>query len=82
MMRKGPYRPFPNNIDATSASAKRRGLAGRATRRGYRGCGMTNAAVEYPDTAHPARLVAEGNKRELRRRLRQMTEAMGAADPA
>ncbi|HTO81058.1 MAG TPA: TetR/AcrR family transcriptional regulator [Methylomirabilota bacterium] len=58
-----------------------RGLAGRSTRRGYRGCGMTNAAVEYPDAAHPARLVAEGSKRELRRRLRQMSEAMGAADP-
>ena len=47
----------------------------------YRGCGMTNAAVEYPEANHPARLVGEANKRELRRRLRDMAAEMGAADP-
>ena len=25
----------------------------------YRGCGMTNAAVEYPEHGHPARVVSE-----------------------
>lgn len=47
---------------------------------GYRGCGMTNAVVEYPEPGHPARLVSEDNKRELRRRLRAMAAAMGASD--
>ena len=42
---------------------------------------MTNAAVEYPEPGHPARVVGEANKRELRRRLRAMAAAMGAADP-
>ncbi len=46
----------------------------------YRGCGMTNAAVEYPEPDHPARKVSEDNKRELRRRLRAMAGEMGAAD--
>ncbi|MBN9219782.1 MAG: TetR/AcrR family transcriptional regulator [Mesorhizobium sp.] len=46
----------------------------------YRGCGMTNAAVEYPERGHPARVVSEDNKRELRRRLRVMAAAMGAPD--
>lgn len=46
----------------------------------YRGCGMTNAAVEYPEHGHPARVVSENNKQELRRRLRAMAKAMGAAD--
>lgn len=46
----------------------------------YRGCGMTNAAVEYPQADHPARRVSEDNKRELRRRLREMARCMGAAD--
>ncbi len=46
----------------------------------YRGCGMTNAAVEYPEPDHPARKVSEDNKRELRRRLRAMAVGMGAAD--
>ena len=45
----------------------------------YRGCGMTNAAVEYPEHGHPARVVSEANKQELRRRLRAMATAMGAA---
>jgi len=31
---------------------------------------MTNAAVEYPERGHPARVVSEANKQELRRRLR------------
>ena len=42
---------------------------------------MTNAAVEYPEHDHPARLVSEANKQELRRRLRAMADAMGAQDP-
>ncbi|TPK88654.1 TetR/AcrR family transcriptional regulator [Mesorhizobium sp. B2-4-12] len=46
----------------------------------YRGCGMTNAAVEYPERGHPARVVSEENKQELRRRLRTMAAAMGAPD--
>ena len=38
---------------------------------------MTNAAVEYPEPGHPARLVGEENKRELRRRLREMAQLGG-----
>lgn len=57
-------------------------LAGRATRPGYRGCGLTNAAVEYPEAGHPARRVAEAHKRALRDRLAAMAKAMGAAEPA
>jgi AcrR family transcriptional regulator len=49
----------------------------------FRGCGMSNAAVEYPrgETPHPARLVAESNKRELQRRLRDMAARAGAQEP-
>jgi AcrR family transcriptional regulator len=57
------------------------GVGHRAVKSDYRGCGMTNAAVEYPEVSHPARLVGEANKRELRRRLRQMAADMGAPDP-
>ena len=52
----------------------------RTQKPGYRGCGMTNAAVEYPERDHPARIVSEENKRELRRRLRAMAHEMGAKD--
>ena len=57
------------------------GLARRATQAGYRGCGLSNAAVEYPQGDHPARKVAEANKRALRKRLISMAKAMGAGDP-
>jgi AcrR family transcriptional regulator len=57
------------------------GVGERAVRPGYRGCGMTNAAVEYPEPGHPARVVGESNKRELRQRLRQMATDMKAGDP-
>ncbi|HWL81521.1 MAG TPA: TetR/AcrR family transcriptional regulator [Roseomonas sp.] len=58
-----------------------RPLGERAATKGYRGCGLTNAAVEYPASGHPARLVSEAHKRELRRRLRAMAAEMGARDP-
>jgi len=57
------------------------GLSQRAVQNGYRGCGLTNAAVEYPEAGHPARAVAVEHKLELRRRLNEMAGGMGAADP-
>lgn len=57
-------------------------LARRAGRDGYRGCGLSNAIIEYPDRSHPAHQVAAANKRALRERLAAMCTAMGAADPA
>ena len=50
------------------------------TRPNWRGCPFTNAATEFPEPGHPARRVAEANKRELRRRLRQLARAAGARD--
>ncbi len=57
------------------------GLSQRASQAGYRGCGLTNAAVEYPEHEHPARQVAEAHKRRLRARLVELSEAMGATEP-
>ena len=57
------------------------GLSQRAVQAGYRGCGLTNAAVEYPEDPHPARAVAVEHKVELRRRLADMARGMGATDP-
>ena len=56
-------------------------LAARAREPDSRGCGLTNAAVEYPKPDHPARLVAQANKRALRQRLIEMSAAMGATSP-
>ncbi|MGF6758011.1 TetR/AcrR family transcriptional regulator [Paraburkholderia sp. GAS42] len=47
----------------------------------YRGCGLSNALVEYPESDHPARKVAVAHKRELRARLATMARDMGARDP-
>lgn len=58
------------------------GLAERATAAGYRGCGLSNAMVEYPEPGHPARQVAEAHKARLRARLHAMAAEMGASDPA
>ena len=56
-------------------------LAERAVKPKYRGCGLTNAAVEYPDAEHPGRMVAVRNKEAFRERLREMTKAMDARKP-
>jgi AcrR family transcriptional regulator len=60
-----------------------RHVAERVTVPGYRGCALTNTAVEYPRHAgaHPGRAIAEANKRELRSRLRQLAAQAGAVDP-
>jgi AcrR family transcriptional regulator len=57
------------------------GLAQRATQGNYRGCGLTNAVVEYPGDDHPARKVAQTHKGKLRERLIEMSAAMGAKEP-
>ena len=57
------------------------GMADRATQKGYRGCGLSNAVVEYPDPKHPGRKVAVGHKEQLRARLRDLTRAMDARKP-
>jgi AcrR family transcriptional regulator len=56
-------------------------LAKLPSRPGWRGCPFTNAATEFPEPDHPARRVAEGNKRELRRRLVELARRAGARDP-
>lgn len=56
-------------------------LGARAVKAGYRGCGLTNAAVEYPEPTHPGRVVSVEHKQELRERLRGMAKAMGARKP-
>lgn len=56
-------------------------LRRKANRSDYRGCGTTNAAVEYPDRRHPARKVASGIKARFRSRLAALAAAMGAREP-
>ncbi|WP_459614458.1 TetR/AcrR family transcriptional regulator [Bordetella sp. 2513F-2] len=59
-----------------------RGLAQRACEMpGYRGCGLSNACVEYPEPDHPARQVAVAHKRLLRERMVDLAWHMGATDP-
>ena len=56
-------------------------LAKRTTQEGYRGCPFINYCAEFPDTSHPGRRVAEANKREWRRRLLAIAEALDAPRP-
>ncbi len=56
-------------------------LAERSSKEDYRGCTLTNAAVEFPEHDHPARQVAEAHKRDLRARLRAKAVELGAANP-
>jgi AcrR family transcriptional regulator len=56
-------------------------LMRRTTQSGYRGCPFINYANEFPDPSHPGHRVVEANKREWRRRLTEIAEALGAAKP-
>src|SRR4051794_37005022 len=59
-----------------------RWLSARAVSKGYRGCGLSNATVEYPSPDNPARRIAEAHKKVFRKRLRDLAAAMGARNPA
>lgn len=56
-------------------------LDAQTRRPGYRGCALTNAAVEYPAADHPGRLVSVEHKQQLREKLRELTKAMDAKKP-
>jgi len=58
------------------------GIAERANHPAYRGCGNSNAVVEYPHADHPARQAAAAIKRQFRERYRKLAAALGAREPA
>lgn len=57
-------------------------LGARATAPGFRGCPMTNAAIEFPEPDHPGRRLSGAHKRELRERLLALATRAGAREPA
>ena len=56
-------------------------LTRRVTSPHYRGCPFINTSTEFPDPDHPARALCVANKRELRRRLKELARRAGARDP-
>jgi AcrR family transcriptional regulator len=56
-------------------------VAGRTTTPGYRGCPFINYASEFPDASHPGHRIVDENKREMRRRLVNLTKTIGARRP-
>jgi AcrR family transcriptional regulator len=47
----------------------------------FRGCPFINLATELPDPQHPGTAIACANKKEVRKRLRQLSRDLGARDP-
>jgi AcrR family transcriptional regulator len=48
---------------------------------GFRGCPMSNTAVEFPEADHPGRAVAETCKTEARERIVAITRRLPIEDP-
>jgi AcrR family transcriptional regulator len=57
------------------------GIAKRIGHPAYRGCPFLNLATEFPDDDHPGRVVARGNKEEMRARLAAILGKLGVGDP-
>jgi AcrR family transcriptional regulator len=47
----------------------------------FRGCPMSNAAVEFPEPGHPGRAVIEECKTEMRSRIVSLTRRLDTRDP-
>lgn len=82
------WQRFEARLEAAGRNNPRAGLmdflqslGDRSSAPDYRGCGLSNTAVEYPDDTHPARKVSEDHKRKLRLRLAELAADMGADDP-
>ena len=87
--RNADYWRNVDRISATKGSDPRAQLralidyvGGRTTTPGYRGCPFINYASEFPDASHPGHRVVDENKREMRRRLVNLTKTIGALRPA
>jgi AcrR family transcriptional regulator len=57
------------------------GMAERINGPGFRGCPFLNVSTEFPDDAHPGRIVARANKDEMRSRLAEICARIGTTDP-
>jgi AcrR family transcriptional regulator len=57
------------------------GIAQRIGHPAFRGCPFLNLATEFPDDDHPGRVIARGNKEEMRARLATIVTRLGASDP-
>jgi AcrR family transcriptional regulator len=57
------------------------GIAKRIRHPAYRGCPFLNLATEFPDDDYPGRVVARGNKEEMRARLAAILGKLGVGDP-
>jgi AcrR family transcriptional regulator len=57
------------------------GIAQRSARPGFRGCGLTNAVVEYPEVDHPVRTAVLDSKHALHARLAEVAGEAGAIAP-
>jgi AcrR family transcriptional regulator len=56
-------------------------IAERIGRPAFRGCPFLNLTTEFPDDNHPGRVVARGNKEEMRARLTTIVAKVGVCDP-
>ena len=57
------------------------GLAERASRPAYRGCGLTNAIIEFPDHDHPVRKEAARLKQAMADWVASRVSLLNAPDP-
>jgi AcrR family transcriptional regulator len=49
---------------------------------GFRGCHFINAAAEYPDAAHPARIAISDHRAWFQRTVTELAAQLGHPDPA
>jgi AcrR family transcriptional regulator len=59
-----------------------RALEGLVAQPACHGCPFLNAAVDFPDPAHPGHQAARAHKNAVRSRFRELAEAAGYAEPA
>jgi len=62
-------------------NAMTRYFAAKITSADFRGCPMSNTAVEIPEPGHPGRVVLESCKADMRATIVEITRRLDVADP-
>jgi AcrR family transcriptional regulator len=57
------------------------GIAKRIAHPAFRGCPFLNLVTEFPDDSYPGRVIARGNKEQMRARLATIVARLGVSDP-
>ncbi|MGI4876452.1 MAG: hypothetical protein ACRYG4_03090 [Janthinobacterium lividum] len=80
-MKKAPAKGLPAYRTVPETTWRIADFAAELAAPDYLGCATMNAAVEFPDASHPARMITDGCKAATRGRLGELARRLSIKNP-